>query len=229
LIHVFLYLPALDAIFLRIMNLESDRFYHVFNRANGNEKLFVSDENYQFFLRQYELYISKYVNTYVYCLMPNHFHLLISIKSEKEIFRALNADKNLQGFAATARGTNLEGFHGSDKIERLLSFQFSRFLNSYAKSFNKMYLRRGSLFMKNFKRKLVTNDLYLKKLVHYIHNNPVESGLCGHPSKWKYSSYPQIVELNCTLIEARGVLEWFDDLENFKNFHKLSPQLSEVD
>jgi len=64
--------------------LYPDTFYHIYNRANGNEKLFLSDENYLFFLRKFAEYISPICNTYCYCLMPNHFHFLMEIKSEKE-------------------------------------------------------------------------------------------------------------------------------------------------
>jgi putative transposase len=38
---------------------------------------------------------------------------------------------------------------------------------------NKRYKRTGSLFEKNFKRKVVTSDIYFQKLIFYIHNNPV--------------------------------------------------------
>ncbi|MFI5202863.1 MAG: transposase [Flavobacteriales bacterium] len=216
--------------------LEPDRFYHVFNRANGNEKIFLSDENFHFFLRKYELYISKFVHTYAYCLMPNHFHLLLSIKEEKEILNVLNQDKNLQGFQGKSKANknppgfeNLEGFNESDKIEKLISFQFSRFLNSYAKAFNKQQKRKGSLFMKSYKRKLITDEKYLKKLVHYIHNNPIKAGLCDLPEKWKYSSYSQIVERSSTLLDTETVIDWFNDLENFKYFHKLTSDLTEVE
>ena len=62
---------------------EEEGLYHVYNRANGNEKLFLLDHNYRFFLKKYEEYISPFVDTFCYCLMPNHFHFLIKIKEEK--------------------------------------------------------------------------------------------------------------------------------------------------
>ena len=37
--------------------LQPDTFYHIYNRANGSEKLFITDENYVFFLRKYKEYI----------------------------------------------------------------------------------------------------------------------------------------------------------------------------
>ena len=78
--------------------LEQDKYYHVYNHANGRDELFVSDENYWFFLDKYQYYISKVANTYCYCLLPNHFHFLIQVKSEPDLeqyFRAIPKFKNL--------------------------------------------------------------------------------------------------------------------------------------
>src|SRR5690606_7767576 len=44
---------------------------------------FREEENYLFFLRKYKLYLSKYIDTYAYCLMPTHFHLLIKVKEDE--------------------------------------------------------------------------------------------------------------------------------------------------
>lgn len=79
--------------------LEPDCVYHVYNRANGHERIFLSDENYRYFLAQYGKYVGPYTDLFAYCLMPNHFHFLIRIKGEKEFeaaFKAKNPD--LPGF-----------------------------------------------------------------------------------------------------------------------------------
>jgi putative transposase len=47
--------------------LEPDCFYHIYNRANGSERLFLSDDNYRFFLKKYLQCINPIVNTYCYC------------------------------------------------------------------------------------------------------------------------------------------------------------------
>ncbi len=31
--------------------LEPDKFYHIYNRANGNERIFLNKANYEFFFR----------------------------------------------------------------------------------------------------------------------------------------------------------------------------------
>lgn len=61
--------------------METEKFYHIYNHANGNENLFIEEENYHFFLQQWDKYISPIADTYAYCLIPNHIHFLIRIKT----------------------------------------------------------------------------------------------------------------------------------------------------
>jgi len=178
--------------------LLSDHTYHVFNRAVGNDKLFLKDNNYIFFLEKYQKYISQVADTYCYCLMPNHFHLLIKIKSEDDLITLIGNSQKRQ---------NLSAF---------VSQQFGNFFNSYTKSFNKAFNRRGSLFMKPFKRKLIGNENYFRKVVHYIHYNPVKANLVSKPSSWKYSSYNALIQQSPSKINRLQVIEWFDDIGNTK-------------
>lgn len=48
-------------------------------------------KNYQYFER-YADYTSAYLDTYSYCLLDNHFHLLIKPKSTNEILQAASVD-----------------------------------------------------------------------------------------------------------------------------------------
>jgi len=38
--------------------MEPEKFYHIYNHANGSENLFRSDENYSYFLKRYEHFIT---------------------------------------------------------------------------------------------------------------------------------------------------------------------------
>ncbi len=55
-----------------------DKYYHVYNRAVGNDKLFYVEENYKYFLKRYSYYLGSMLKTFSFCLLPNHFHLLVS-------------------------------------------------------------------------------------------------------------------------------------------------------
>jgi hypothetical protein len=125
--------------------------------------------------------------------------------------------------------TNRQGFINLDglppnELETLLSAhvsnQFSNLLNAYAKAFNKLNNRMGSLFMHTFKRKQINDATYLRNVVLYIHKNPMESNLCKNISGWKYSSYQEILSGNNTFGNAAEVISWFHDLDNFKYVHE---------
>ena len=59
---------------------EAETFFHIFNHAVGNESLFKNNENFCFFLKKYNEHTESIWDTFAYCLMPNHFHLLIKVK-----------------------------------------------------------------------------------------------------------------------------------------------------
>lgn len=179
--------------------MSPDTFYHVYNRANGNEKLFLTDDNYIYFLKQWKKYISPIAETYAYCLLPNHFHFLIKTKSN-EVLSIINP----QGFV------NLEGF---------ISQTFSNLFNSYTKAFNKYTKRKGALFIRPFKRKQIKSDDYLTTIICYIHRNPIHHHIYNQLN-WKYSSYNSILSSADTKIQREYILEWFNGKEEFIHFHQ---------
>ncbi len=185
-----------------------NQYYHIYNRANGNDRLFSSEENYSFFLKKYCDYIDPIVETICYCLMPNHFHFVIRVRDEDE----LSFYKNI-----AIKKTN--------SLENILSQQFSNFFNSYTQAYNKQQDRKGSLFMKNFNRLEVKDETYLIKLILYVHNNPVEAGLANNIAEWRYSSYFNLSRYANDLICSSFAIEYFDDLENFIYCHKRNSVL----
>jgi len=195
--------------------MEPDNFYHIYNHANGKDNLFRSDENYVYFLQRYANFINPIVDTYAYCLMPNHFHFLLKIKGKEDIDKVYI---NLQGLKNNLGGPdeNLGGF--DPKI--FISKQFSNFFNSYTKSFNKVYNRKGSLFQQNFKRKEVKEESYFAKIIHYIHTNPVHHGFVSNIEDWNYSSYNTLLSNKTTLLKRIETLDWFNGRDQFILYHK---------
>ena len=59
------------------MKFSPNNFYHVFNRGNNKQKIFFQERNYQFFEGKIKEYVCPHCHVLSYCLMPNHFHLLI--------------------------------------------------------------------------------------------------------------------------------------------------------
>lgn len=160
--------------------LHPGTYYHIFNHANGDDNLFLEGKNYPFFLEKYHHHSDPIADTIAWCLMPSHFHLLVRIKDAEELLLL----KNLRKFRT------LEGLVNNElKLSHLLSKQFSNFFSGYSQAFNKVYQRRGSLFIKNFKRKEVNARAYLCQLILYIHLNPVKHGFTREVGNWPRSSY----------------------------------------
>jgi putative transposase len=60
-----------------------EQFYHIYNRGNNRQSVFLGDENYSFFLRRLDHYFTPvHAEIAAYCLMPNYFHLLIRLSKE---------------------------------------------------------------------------------------------------------------------------------------------------
>ena len=76
-------------------NFFPGEFFHIYNRAVGNEKMFFKNENYKYFIRKYHIQFKDIFDTYAYCLMNNHFHLLVKIK---EHISGPNVSENLRRF-----------------------------------------------------------------------------------------------------------------------------------
>jgi REP element-mobilizing transposase RayT len=184
--------------------LQYGQYYHVYNRGNNRENLFLEERNYRYFLRLYARYAEPVADTYAYCLLYNHFHLLVRVKTEEEQERGLTAS----------------GSRKASKPKRP-SRQFSHLFNAYAKGFNSAYQRTGSLFEHPFGRVPVEDEAYLVHLVAYIHQNPQKHGLVKDFRDWPYSSYPAMLSEKPTRLKRDEVLAWFHGAAGFEWAHQL--------
>ena len=62
--------------------LIQDHYYHIYNKAVADNLLFLEEENYFFFISKLEEYVLEAAEILSYCLMPNHYHLIVQIKSQ---------------------------------------------------------------------------------------------------------------------------------------------------
>lgn len=144
---------------IRKVDFSIGEYYHLYNRGNSKQKIFLDDEDYNHFIKLLYLCnsrksitfrdISK--NTYdfdreetlvyigAYCLIPNHFHLLIK-----------------------------------EKVENGISKFMQKVSTAYSMYFNKKYKRTGGLFEGKFKSQHLGIDRYLKYIFSYIHLNPIK-------------------------------------------------------
>lgn len=157
--------------------LQFATYYHIYNHANGDDNLFREKDNYRFFIEKYHHHIDSIAETFAWRLMPNHFHLLIKIKTENHLIETFPKFKTLEKL---------------NEQSKFIGKRFSNLFSCYTQAFNKKYNRRGSLFIKNFKRKVICDRQQFIHTFIYIHNNPVKHGFTKDLSEWEWSSYPKL-------------------------------------
>ncbi|KAF2340779.1 hypothetical protein DMB71_13145 [Flavobacterium tistrianum] len=190
---------------MRNQNLEPDCFYHIYNRGVTGDKVFQENDNYKFFMSQFLKYLSHVLDLNAYCLMPNHFHFVIKIKSQKDL---------LDFFEEKNNKPIKKGLHS---IESLARKQLSKFISSYTQAYNKVFYRHGPLFESPFKRKKIDSEKYLRNLIIYVHQNPID--IKKDFKTYKFSSYVTVLSSLKTNLKRSEVIKYFDDLENFVFCH----------
>ena len=92
-----------------------------------------------------------------------------------------------------------------------------RVFNAYAKAFNNLYGRSGTLFEDRFKAIHVASDEYLRHLCCYIHANPVRHGIADAPELWPYSNYLDCIGARSgTLLDQGFIEDQFDSVAQYQ-------------
>ena len=191
--------------------LEKGKYYHIYNRGNNGIDVFFDKESYFHFLRLYDKYISPIAETYAWCLLKNHFHVLVYTKLDNEI------EYEKLEYSTVDKPKILEP-----------SNQFGHLFNAYTQAINKKFHRTGALFEKPFERKEITSDNYLNNVIYYIHNNPVQHGFVKQMGLYPWSSYDSILSNKPTKLKRKEVIDLYGSVEKFQNYHQTNQNLNEI-
>jgi putative transposase len=155
------------------MHLLPDEYYHIYNRGNNKHPIFFNEGNYLFFIKKIRDQLASCSNIICYCLMPNHFHIIIQANKKSVIERISFGGNPMQEFA----------------------YRIGILLSSYSQAINKQNGTSGSLFQQKTKVKILSEEVegrqenYLESCFFYVHNNPFEAGMVNNLRDWGYSSY----------------------------------------
>ena len=213
---------------IRKISIVKGEYYHIYNRGNSKQKIFLDDEDRKRFLKLLYLCNSKrridfkndivkrkidawdfdkgksIVSIGAWVLMPNHFHLYITPKTEA----LLPSSNSITDF-------------------------MHRVLTAYSKYFNLKHHRTGSLFEGKFKSVHIGNEVQAKYLFSYIHLNPLklldskwkEQGIRNQKEtvnfldSYKWSSYSDYLKINRSeskIIDRINFLDFFDSRSSFQ-------------
>ena len=185
------------------MQFEKGHLYHIYNQGNNRQKIFFEKENYLFFLKKVRVYILPYADILAWCLMPNHFHLMVKVNR-------VEIDKRETLLGTTHRVTPSHPVSDSRSC-RTLNQSIAIMLRSYTRAVNKQLKNTGSLFREETKAECLTTDTgitpsfyntksgtqihvdhpenqYPQICFDYIHKNPVVAGLVAKAIDWEFSS-----------------------------------------
>ncbi len=170
--------------------------------------MFRNEDNYFYFLKKYGACIPPIAETFAYCLLPNHLHLMVRIRDEETVLKFLHKRKP----ALKIDSPNL--------LHREISLQFSHLFNGYAQGFNRVHGRRGGLFVANFERKPVDSPQYFKRLMAYIHLNPVHHGIVSNLNDWRHSSWHSYQSSRPSKLTREEAFGWFGSKQRFYQLHE---------
>ena len=178
------------------MQFEKGYLYHIYNQGNNKRRIFFKNENYLFFLKKIGKYVSPYSDIIAWCLMPNHFHLMVLVKEEKILIES-NTVTMSHGVTKVIGVTKTRTFNDSIGI----------MLRSYTRAINKQENFSGKLFREKTKAECINcfngitpafteskiniqspEKQYPQACFNYIHQNPVKAQLVKNENDWEFSS-----------------------------------------
>lgn len=169
------------------MKFESGILYHVYNQGNDRQPIFFSKENYRFFMKKMAKHLTPHCHILAWCLMPNHFHWMLLVKSRETRQTAPSGQ--------TGRESDQMGIEGTGQTgNRELTRAIGTVLSSYTQAINRQENRSGSLFRQKTKAVEIESLEYALTCFHYIHQNPIKAGLAEKLEEWKFSSFREYLE-----------------------------------
>ena len=204
------------------MQFESGHLYHIYNQGNNRQKIFFERDNYLFFLKKIKTHISPYADILAWCLMPNHFHLMLRVNDVRLIVEKSNSAN---------QSKSLSELHK----HRTLNNSIAIMLRSYTRAINKERNSSGSLFRAKTKAECVNclkgiTPSYINRAgitsyvqanpelqypqicFDYIHQNPVKAGLVKKATDWEFSSAKDFANIRDGKLVNKVVAEEYVDI-----------------
>lgn len=188
-------------------------YHHCISRVVGRQRLLGPDEKRHFIRLLHKLEEFHGIRALTYCVMSNHFHLLLEVP-DASVGLALDREtillrlEKLHGpaFAEEARQELTRAAASSDasweeeilKRYRLRIGDLSCFMKElkqrFSAWFNRCHNRTGTLWEERFKSVLIEgNEKALMTVAAYIDLNPIRAGLVKRVEDYRWCGYASAV------------------------------------
>lgn len=206
---------------IRKVNLASEEYYHIYNRGNSKQIIFRDSEDYFRFISL--MYACNSINNFriftlakeespydfergklivsigSYCLMPNHFHILITQAEEGGISKFMQKLTTAYVMYYNKKYKRTGGlFEGKFKSEHTKNDRYLKYLFSY------INLNPIKLIQKDWKEVGIKNK---KEVLEYLQN-------------YKYSSCLDFLEINRIQNKILNIETFPEYFPNKKSFQK---------
>ncbi|MFT4901596.1 MAG: putative transposase [Lentimonas sp.] len=189
----------------------STAVYHCMTRTVNGERLL--DDRAKEVLRKQVWQVADFsgVEVLTYCIMSNHFHVLVRVPepvsvSDAELLRRYlvlypKPTKYQEASIAQVSLTLAAGGEEAERVRRQLLARMadvSEFMKTLKQRFsiwyNRLHERYGTLWAERFKSVLVEGQGNpLQTMAAYIDLNPVRAGLVKDPKDYRFSGYGEAV------------------------------------
>ena len=177
--------------------------YHCMSRVVGGQALLddVGKEKLVALVRQLAAFCGVEVITY--CVMSNHFHLLLRVPeqadpSDAQLVERMSALYGKKGLWVSLARQSLKEQGRVDPVLRQSMLErmgdVSAFMKELKQRFSRWYNRRGqrygTLWAERFKSVVVEDQPgVVETMAAYIDLNPVRAGLVGDPKEYRFCGY----------------------------------------
>lgn len=156
------------------MDFIENNIYHVYNQGNNLQRIFFNYDNKKLFLDKIRKHILPYADVLAWCLMSNHFHIMIYVNkiqpiesadtrqtlcdelTESAAARQALYDELTESAAARQTLSKAGNLYTHCSKDHTLNYSIGMMLSSYTQIVNKQQKRSGSLFRPNTKSECIT-------------------------------------------------------------------------
>jgi putative transposase len=156
------------------MDFIENNIYHVYNQGNNLQRIFFNYDNKKLFLDKIRKHILPYADILAWCLMSNHFHIMIYVNkiqpiesadarqtlcdelTESAAARQALYDELTESAAARQTLSKAGNLYTHCSKDHTLNYSIGMMLSSYTQIVNKQQKRSGSLFRPNTKSECIT-------------------------------------------------------------------------
>ncbi len=200
----------------RLSPLLTKNFHHVYNKGINGTETYLNPHNYNRFID-----LINYYRFDKHTLRYSHYNLLVPENKLDYLASVQNQNNKLVNIHAFTLMPNHFHFLLEQLQEKGIEKFISKLINSYTKYFNAQEIHYGSIFLTQFKSKLIFENEIFLHVCRYIILNLSSSNIVKSVEELKthpYTCFRDYLKEPRSFVETKRVLQNFNSIESFESF-----------